>query len=75
MNQKIADRVSNALPGCEVEVAVEGNRALIEVVSHAFAGLSRVQRHQAVYRCVEDLIADGALHAVTIRTNVPPQRS
>ena len=71
MNQVIADRVGEALPGCEVEVAVEGNRALIEVQSTAFAGLSRVQRHQAVYRCVEDLIADGALHAVTIRASAP----
>lgn len=71
MNQEIADRISNALPGCDVEVTVEGNRALIEVTSQAFEGLSRVQRHQAVYRCVEDLIADGALHAVTIRASVP----
>ena len=71
MNQEIADRISSALPSAEVDVAVEGNRALIEVVSGSFEGLSRVQRHQAVYRCVEDLIADGALHAVTIRASVP----
>lgn len=71
MQQEIAERISKALPGCAVEVAVEGNRALIEVTSQAFKGLSRVQRHQAVYRCVEDLIAEGSLHAVTIRANVP----
>ena len=71
MNQEIADRISKALPGCEVEVTVEGNRALIEVASAAFEGLSRVQRHQAVYRCVEDLIAEGTLHAVTIKASVP----
>ena len=70
MNQVIAERIREALPGCEVEVAVEGNRALIEVASQAFEGLSRVQRHQAVYRCVEDLIAEGSLHAVTIRAKV-----
>lgn len=71
MNQEITDRISKALPGCEVEVTVEGNRALIEVASAAFEGLSRVQRHQAVYRCVEDLIAEGTLHAVTIKASVP----
>ena len=71
MNQVIAERIREALPGCAVEVAVEGNRALIEVASQAFEGLSRVQRHQAVYRCVEDLIAEGSLHAVTIRANLP----
>ena len=71
MNQVIAERIREALPGSAVEVAVEGNRALIEVASQAFEGLSRVQRHQAVYRCVEDLIAEGSLHAVTIRAKVP----
>lgn len=71
MNQEIAERISKAFPDCEVEVAVEGNRALIEVASQAFEGLSRVRRHQAVYRCVADLIAEGTLHAVTIKTSVP----
>ena len=52
MNDEITARIQQALPGSRVEVQVEGNRALIKVVSGAFAGMTRVQRHQAVYGCI-----------------------
>ncbi len=69
MNDEITARIRQALPDSEVQVRIEGNRALIEVVSSAFAGMTRVQRHQAVYGCIAQFIASGALHAVTIRTD------
>ena len=68
MNTEITARIQQALPGSQVEVHIEGNRALIQVVSSAFEGMTRVQRHQAVYGCIEKFITSGTLHAVTIRT-------
>ena len=68
MHDEITARIQEALPGSRVEVQVEGNRALIKVVSGTFADMTRVQRHQAVYSCVNELIASGTLHAVSIST-------
>ncbi len=68
MNNAITARIQQALPDSQVEVHIEGNRALIQVVSGAFAGMTRVQRHQAVYGCIEEFITGGELHAVSIRT-------
>ncbi|MEM7081008.1 MAG: BolA/IbaG family iron-sulfur metabolism protein [Pseudomonadota bacterium] len=71
MQDEIARRISAAWPDAQVEVQIDGNRALIVVTSGHFDGLSRVARQQAVYAFVEDMIADGRLHAVTIRASVP----
>jgi acid stress-induced BolA-like protein IbaG/YrbA len=54
-----------------VAVEVDGNRAVIAVTSNYFDGMSRVKKQQAVYACIEDLIASGALHAVTIKADTP----
>lgn len=56
-----------------MDVVLEGNRASITVVSDVFLGMSRVQKQQAVYACIDSFIADGRLHAVTIRALVPDE--
>ena len=71
MQEEIIRRVQSAISDAVVNVSVDGNRALIEVVSPFFAELNRVERQQAVYACIEDLIASGDLHAVSIKTDVP----
>lgn len=40
------------------------------VVSPAFASLSRVEQHQAVYRALGDLMA-GPVHALALQTYTP----
>jgi acid stress-induced BolA-like protein IbaG/YrbA len=72
MQEEIVSRVQSAISDAAVNVSVDGNRALIEVESPFFADLSRVKRQQTVYACIEDLIASGELHAVTIKATVPP---
>ena len=67
MQQMLEQRILDAFPGATVSVAVDGNRAEVNVVSDAFVGMNRVKRQQAVYACLNDLIADGSLHAVTIK--------
>ncbi len=74
MNDVIARSIRTRIPDAEVEAVVEGNRALITVVSREFEGMSRVRKQQAVYACIDHLIADGSLHAVSIRALTPDER-
>ena len=75
LESEIEIRVREAFPDSDVAVTLDGNRALIKVASDRFASLSRVRRHQAVYACIEDFIADGSLHAVTIEAKTATERS
>lgn len=54
----------------DADVAVEGSgdRFLIRVVSDAFTGLMPVKKQQLVYGCINQHIADGTIHAVSIKT-------
>ena len=67
MKTEIENRLTAAFADPDVQVSIDGNRALIEIVSADFAGMTRVKKQQAVYACIQDYIADGRLHAVTIR--------
>ena len=40
-------------------------------ISLTESAATRVQKQQAVYACIEDSIADGRLHAVTIKAEAP----
>ena len=71
MQEEITRRVLDAIADATVSVAVDGNRAMIDVVSPVFSDLSRVKKQQLVYDCIEDLIASGDLHAVTIKADIP----
>ncbi|MDE0442302.1 MAG: BolA/IbaG family iron-sulfur metabolism protein [Gammaproteobacteria bacterium] len=69
MIDDLKSRLEEAFPDAEVAVAGEGNRFEVHIVSAAFEGLSRVARQRAVYAVIGDLIASGAIHAVTIRAS------
>ncbi len=64
--------ITDRFAGANVGVLLEGNRVLIEVTSEVFADMSRLERQRSVYACIEEMITDGRLHAVTIRAT-PPQ--
>ena len=67
MNEDIAKSIREQMPDAEVAVELDGNRALITVVSDEVIPMNRVQRQQKVYGCIGAFIEDGRLHAVTIR--------
>ena len=73
MNDAIADAIRERMPDARVEVLVDGNRAQITVISADFEDMSRVRKQQAVYACIDAFIADGSLHAVSIRALTPDQ--
>ncbi|MCS6781890.1 MAG: BolA/IbaG family iron-sulfur metabolism protein [Gloeomargarita sp. SKYBB_i_bin120] len=43
------------------------------IVSEAFAGKSRVQRHQLVYQALQSVLATNELHALTMKTLTPAE--
>jgi acid stress-induced BolA-like protein IbaG/YrbA len=61
------------LEGCTVYTTGEGCDFQVTVVGELFAGLAPVKKQQLVYGCLNDLIASGAIHAVTIKTYTPEQ--
>ena len=71
MQDEISQKIHATIEATSVRVSLDGNRAVIEVVSAQFAGMSRVQKQQAVYACIQEYLADGRLHAVTIKAEVP----
>ena len=69
----IAAMIRAALPDAEVEItdlAGDGDHYAARVTSAAFAGLSRVRQHQAVYAALGGRMG-GVLHALQLTTAVP----
>ena len=63
-----------ALPGAIVDVVDTtggGDHFQAHVSWDGFAGLTRVEQHQAVYAAVQAELADGSIHALSIRTALP----
>lgn len=58
-------------PGSSIQVHVEGNKALVVVVSDTFAGKRRVAREQLMNGLLAELIASGDLHAVSYQLKTP----
>lgn len=52
----------------EVHVKSEGSHFQIIAISDSFADMTRVKRQQTVYAPLATKIADGTIHAVTIKT-------
>ena len=70
----IEGRLRAAFAGCQLELAAEGDRLELLLVSGAFEGLSRVKRQQLVYKELGDLIQSGDIHALTMRTLTPAEQ-
>ncbi len=60
--------LKEALALHEVHVTGEGSHYNIIAVSDTFDAMSRVKRQQAVYAPLADKIADGSMHAISIKT-------
>lgn len=73
MIDEIEDKLRAALSPSHCELALDGNKAQVLVIAEAFDGLSRVKRQQAVYACLNEYIADGRLHAVSIVAKTPAE--
>ncbi len=59
--------IENAIADTRVEALGEGCNFQLNVVSDELAALGPVKRQQAIYAVLNPLIADGSIHAVTMK--------
>lgn len=71
---RLRRQLAEGLPEAEVAVSGGSGRYQIDAVGEVFGGLSAVKRQQTVYRCINDLIREGTVHAVTIVARTPAER-
>lgn len=71
--KQIEQLLAEQLQLSEVYVKAEGSHFAVTAVGEHFAGLSRVKQQQLVYSPLTAAIADGSIHAVTIKTFTPEQ--
>lgn len=65
--------VRQHLPECEVQVQSDGNHFLVVAVGGCFEGLNAVKRQQMIYAALQAPLADGSIHALTIKAFTPAQ--
>ncbi|MCC2617839.1 BolA family transcriptional regulator [Aestuariibacter halophilus] len=69
----IEDLLKTTLELDEVHVTSDGSHFQIIAVSEQFDGMSRVKKQQMIYAPLADKIADGSMHALSIKTFTPTQ--
>ena len=67
-NDEIASMLKTTLELEDVKVKSEGTHFQIIAIDDKFDEMSRVKRQQFVYAPLADIIADGTIHAVSIKT-------
>jgi acid stress-induced BolA-like protein IbaG/YrbA len=65
--EEVKRLLETKLPETQVEVEGEGCNFQLNLISDALAALSPVKRQQQVYSHLNAWIADGSIHAVTMK--------
>ena len=66
-SNEVKQLIESQLPGAEVAVEGEGCNFQLLVISDELAKLSPVKRQQQIYALLNEQIADGSIHAVTMK--------
>ncbi len=69
----IQELLLDELPNIDVEVQGEGGKYLVIASGALFEGLNAVKRQQTIYKVLNEHIASGAIHAVTMRLSAPSE--
>ncbi len=72
-NDSLQARLQQAFPGDTVTIGGDGYHFEALIVSNKFAGKRAVARQQLVYAAVNDWIASGELHALSMRCLTPEE--
>ncbi|MAM89300.1 MAG: cell division protein BolA [unclassified Hahellaceae] len=73
--QELENYLQPRLSDCEVKVGGDDYHFLVTVIGDVFEDLNAVKKQQYVYKQLNELIADGTVHAVTIKTYTPTEWS
>ena len=71
--QQIQQLIATQMPEAQVDVSGGEGKFVANVTSDVFEGLMPIKRHKLVYACVNDQIASGELHALTIVAKTPTE--
>jgi acid stress-induced BolA-like protein IbaG/YrbA len=71
--EKIQQLIQQGMPSATVEVSGGEGKYVAQVISDDFSDLSLIKRHKLVYACVNNEIASGELHALTIVAKTPAE--
>lgn len=64
---EVKNLIEQQLPGTQVEVDGEGCNFQLVLISDELAALSPLKRQQQIYALLNEPIADGSIHAVTMK--------
>ncbi len=67
-NEEIASLLKSELSLTDVKVKSEGSHFQIIAVDDRFSEMTRVKKQQLIYGPLSKQIADGSMHAITIKT-------
>ena len=70
--EQVRSYIEKGLPCREVRVAGDGQHFEALIVSEAFRGKSRIQRHQLVYAALGERMR-AEIHALSMRTLTPEE--
>jgi acid stress-induced BolA-like protein IbaG/YrbA len=70
----IRTKIETSIPGAEAEVSGAEAHYSAVVVSPAFEGKSRIDRHQMIYALFKDEMAREEIHALSLKTTTPAER-
>jgi acid stress-induced BolA-like protein IbaG/YrbA len=74
MDCKVIEQILiEALSLEEAHASSDGSHYKVVAVGECFDGMSRVKQQQAIYGPLNEYIASGELHALTIKTFTPTQ--
>ncbi len=71
--EKIQQLIEQQMPDARISVSGAEGKFTAEVISDDFEGLPLIKRHKLVYAAVNDEIASGELHALTIVAKTPAE--
>lgn len=71
--ESIQAGIAQGINAEHLSVAGDGRHFEAVVVSDAFTGKSRVQRHQLVYQALGERMRDELIHALTMKTFTPDE--
>jgi acid stress-induced BolA-like protein IbaG/YrbA len=69
----IQQRIEQLIPGAKATVEGADQHFSALVVAGAFAGKSRIERHQMIYALFRNEMASQAIHALALRTSTPDE--
>lgn len=72
-SDQLATLLQTAFPQAEVHVTGQAGKFDLRIVDACFEGMRPVARQQAVYAPINEHIASGAVHAVSIRALTPEE--